>query len=80
MKKKCIPCKPQFYFLKMGLKGAKIILVCFRDDERGYLDYVFLVSPHRYMLWVLRNTLAMLISTNNICVHGEVRKISALFG
>ena len=48
--------------------------------ERGYLAYVFLFSPHKYMLWVLRSTSAMLMSTNNICVHGEVRKISALFG
>ena len=23
--------KPQFYYLKMGFKGLKIILVCFRD-------------------------------------------------
>ena len=25
------PCKPQFYYVKAGLKGVKIIYVCFRD-------------------------------------------------
>ena len=25
------PCKPQFYYTKVGLKGVKIIKVCFRD-------------------------------------------------
>ena len=25
------PCKPQFYYIKVGFKGVKIILVCFRD-------------------------------------------------
>ena len=26
------PCKPQFYYIKVGFKGVKIILACFRDD------------------------------------------------
>ena len=25
------PCKPQFYFIKVGLKGLKTFLACFRD-------------------------------------------------
>ena len=25
------PCKPQFYCIKVGFKGLKIILTCFRD-------------------------------------------------
>ena len=25
------PCKPQFYYIKVGFKGVKIIYVCFRD-------------------------------------------------
>ena len=28
------PCKPQFYYIKVGFKGVKIIEVCFRDDIR----------------------------------------------
>ena len=27
------PCKPQFYCIKMGFKGVKIIKACFRDDK-----------------------------------------------
>ena len=27
------PCKPQFYYIKMGFKGVKIIKACFRDAE-----------------------------------------------
>ena len=26
------PCKPQFYYIKLGLKGVKIIYACFRDE------------------------------------------------
>ena len=26
------PCKPQFYCIKVGFKGIKIIYVCFHDD------------------------------------------------
>ena len=25
------PCQPQFYYIKVGFKGVKIILACFRD-------------------------------------------------
>ena len=27
------PCKPQFYYVKVGFKGVKIIWVCFRDES-----------------------------------------------
>ena len=26
------PCKPQFYYIKVGFKGVKIIEACFRDE------------------------------------------------
>ena len=26
------PCKPQFYYIKLGFKGVKIVEACFRDD------------------------------------------------
>ena len=29
------PCKPQFYYIKVGFKGVKIIQVCFRDVTRN---------------------------------------------
>ena len=28
------PCKPQFYYIKVGFKGVKIIQACFRDDTK----------------------------------------------
>ena len=28
------PCQPQFYYIKMGFKGVKIIQVCSRDGLR----------------------------------------------
>ena len=27
------PCKPQFYYIKVGFKGVKIIQACFRDGS-----------------------------------------------
>ena len=27
-------CKPQFYNIKVGIKGVKIIWACFRDDSK----------------------------------------------
>ena len=27
------PCKPQFYYIKVGFKGVKFIKACFRDAE-----------------------------------------------
>ena len=27
------PCKPQFYYIKVGLKGSKLYSVCFRDEN-----------------------------------------------
>ena len=40
------PCKPQFYYIKVGFKGVKIILVCFCDD-------IFLNSQLNCMLSVV---------------------------
>ena len=31
MKNNVYPCKPQFYCIKVGFKGVKIISVCFRN-------------------------------------------------
>ena len=32
-KNKVYPCKPQFYYIKVGFKEVKIIYACFRDDK-----------------------------------------------
>ena len=34
------PCKPQFYYIKVGLKGVKIIYACFRDEEHTKIFYL----------------------------------------
>ena len=31
-KKKIYPCKPQFYYIKVGCKGVFFTQTCFRDD------------------------------------------------
>ena len=33
MKNNVYPYKPQFYYVKVGLKGVEIILICFRDGS-----------------------------------------------
>ena len=42
------PCKPQFYYIKVGFKGVKIIQACFRDEntlqiENGSLGFIALL-------------------------------------
>ena len=32
------PCKPQFYYIKVGFKGVRIIYSCFRDVTRTSQD------------------------------------------
>ena len=36
-KTKVHPCKPQFYCIKVGLKGIKTIYACFRDDSNNII-------------------------------------------
>ena len=38
MKNNIYPCKPQFYFIKVGLKGVKIILACFRNEIENVMS------------------------------------------
>ena len=33
MKKNAYPCKPQFYYIKVGFKGVNIIQACSRDGQ-----------------------------------------------
>ena len=39
------PCKPQFYSIKVGLKGVKIIKVCFRDVTVAVLLFCVFGGP-----------------------------------
>ena len=39
-KSNAYPCKPQFYYIKVGFKGIKIIKVCFRNEmERVWFHW-----------------------------------------
>ena len=38
------PCKPQFYYIKVGFKGVKIIKACFRDGWQIFCSQ-FLLHP-----------------------------------
>ena len=31
------PCKPEFYYTKVGFKGVNIISACFRDEVSIYI-------------------------------------------
>ena len=52
---------------------------CIGLDKGGHLVNIFLLSPRKYMLWVLIRSEALLMSTHNICFRGEIRKKSILF-
>ena len=45
------PCKPQFYYIKVGFKGVKIIYACFRDAWDFLLHKILLVGV--YKIWRL---------------------------
>ena len=42
------PCKPQFYYIKVGFKGVNIIWACFRDDAevKLSLEYILFEPGH----------------------------------
>ena len=38
IRKNVYPCKPQFYYIKVGCKGVFVTRTCFRDDVKGKLN------------------------------------------
>ena len=44
IKKKCIPCKSQFYYIKVGCKGIYITRTCYRDVLYNVDDSFMLTS------------------------------------
>ena len=44
------PCKPKFYYIKVGFKGVKIIKACFRD---GFLVLLMSWEGLRHMIVAL---------------------------
>ena len=53
MKNNVYPCKPQFYYKKVGFKGVKIIEACFRDE---YMDIQWMKQSHLFVF-------------NKVCTH-----------
>ena len=51
------PCKPLFYYIKVGFKGVKIIKACFRDEG---LCFVFVAFPENIYVFVVLNKLFFL--------------------
>ena len=43
------PCKPQFYYIKVGFKGVKIIKVCFRDALVVHINQFSIVKQNKYL-------------------------------
>ena len=69
------PCKPQFYYIKVGLKGVKIILVCFRDgctcpNQTVYLirAHVICVCENIYVVMIFSRQLLLLLIWFNTCI------------
>ena len=49
------PCKPRFYYIKVGFKGVKIMWACFRDAI-GKEEYALLSKLRQMQVkWVARN-------------------------
>ena len=39
IRKNVYPCKPQFYYIKVGCKGVCVTRTCFRDEYCVYLSF-----------------------------------------
>ena len=66
MKNNVYPCKPQFYYIKVGFKGVKIIQACFRDGccmglcsgnlirllKKLLCSYMYTVYNTIYIVWM----------------------------
>ena len=57
------PCEPQFYYIKVGFKGVKIIKVCFRDVHN-----FFYIKCSNGLCWESAN-LRHLFGGTNIITH-----------
>ena len=43
-------CEPQFYYIKVGFKGVKIIETCFRDDLGVISDPLYKFKKNKKIL------------------------------
>ena len=46
-KKNVYPCKPQFYYMKVGCKGVYITWACYHDDFLHMFSYNYDNFQHR---------------------------------
>ena len=59
------PCKPQFYYIKVGFKGVKIIQVCFRDEGPQFRFFIE-ISTTITMLIVIKLVFNPMLAKNFI--------------
>ena len=72
------PCKPQFYYIKVGFKGVKIILACFRDgcsrissviDMSGVNDFALFIRNR--LLTCCRPNSLFTEASNRLCIRKD---------
>ena len=52
------PCKPQFYYIKVGFQGVKIIWACFRDvDTRDKFETNIMFSEMPFIISIRGNVI-----------------------
>ena len=44
IRKNVYPCKPQFYYIKVGCKGVFVTRTCFRDENSSLFEAVTSVT------------------------------------
>ena len=73
------PCKPQFYYIKVGFKGVKIILACFRDAHQwinGYFSFLLTnLGPVVHSIFSLPSSLI----TNTLTIVAKVYSNTMIF-
>ena len=76
-KKTVYPCKPQFYYIKVGCKGVFVTRTCFRDGLYQYLVMAYhsfivpiLVKCENNFLDLWSSTIALAMWS--IYVHGNL--------
>ena len=63
-------CKPQFYYIKVGFKGVKIIRACFRDEKRNTQTHTKKkkkkTENRKGRIWRFFSMINLLIQTTNV--------------
>ena len=64
------PLKPQFYYIKVGFKGVRIILACFRDAENHK------VTLHKDKIWNVKTDPESMV--NQVSMESKYYLVSML--